>query len=345
MTEVQGVPLNKSSPEREKLVREAKLADELLNALAPGKEPLTKRGLVEYGLTYWPHTYAHTDNDVEAAHQLDQWVDTRPEEERFFLSQVLKMPDQTIAITGASRWQDQGRPVIRLGHRRAAAFMATSSSGILDYVKAPFQAFYVEMPTGLLPLLDHDDTYKDTQGILVQCAYFEHFTINGVPQPPGLRWNWMAMTGDKLIQWQLNRTLHEMLSEDDQNDWQGIGIPLKQYDARVSLLVGRLICGICLSMSDTEEAKLWQVKTETLRPKGAKKAPRGAPTFRVLIDKNLIDFDARPAVAEYLRGQRNSAGIVQVGRYYRAQHYGPGNMQTKIIRVEAHKRGMGAFRK
>ena len=138
---------------RQLAVEQAKAAQKILKDLGPGRV-LTRDALAQLGQEFWPRTYkgaspALKEIDYSAIDCLFQWLKQKVEDgteremaEALFYTELLKMPDQKIATMGAARWVDQGLPIIRLGHKHAAALMATNlSKETLEWVRPPWKAF------------------------------------------------------------------------------------------------------------------------------------------------------------------------------------------------------------
>ena len=69
------------------------------------------------------------------------------------------------------RWAMSGFPVVSLGHRTAAAFMATriKPEDAVDFVRTPWPAFGIKLPTPLLTVDDYG-VVRDATFMLVTCV-------------------------------------------------------------------------------------------------------------------------------------------------------------------------------
>lgn len=301
---------------------------------------LTKDILVQTGKFYWDHIYKGTESseelaDVHAVANFRAWVDQLFVENNQLaeaVAQLSHIPDAMISIMGSSRWVDQGLPTIRFGHKRLAALMATTiSPENLQHVKAPWKAFFIEMPPELLYLVD-DGKQVPVKGILVHTVYHPKAVEN---IPKGLTWNWLALTDTPLTQWSINTPIEMILGLQDVGDyWTDFGIPSEDHDQRVSVLIGRLICAVCLLMSSPDN---FQERPASKNKKGHR-GPAEAPQLRVFTDAQKIDIDVRPAVTAYLEGVRStvpSARTLVMGHFKR-QPYGPNSSLRKVIYVEPY---------
>src|SRR5262245_9941395 len=88
-----------------------------------GDQAVTKSMLAEHGRMFWPHTYQGVSDDTEGSEKFSEYIRvlalTDPDKALLLLA-ALEIPDQIILTIGSCRWFDQGLPVIRLGHKRAA---------------------------------------------------------------------------------------------------------------------------------------------------------------------------------------------------------------------------------
>lgn len=327
-----------------KRIEESKQALENLKTMFPDAVGacVRKEDLVNTGNLFWPWTYKLAKDDDEAnlrANDYVRYLAITDPMGAVMLAESFKVPDQALIMFGSARWVDQGLPVIRLGHKRAAALMATViTKQSVEYVKPPFKAFYIELPDGLLSLRDHDGTDRKASGILVHAIDYKTDLTreDGSVLKAGMRWRYVVLTNTELLQWQLNRTTADLAGlEHQDNDWIGIGLPIEDYDKRVAALVGRLICAVCLMMSSPENVK--EQRKPNPRNKSAKRKTPDAPSYRVFVEGKPIDVDVRPAIAAYLRGERDSPHV----RLLVAGHYKPnlGARLGRVVWVEPYWRG------
>jgi hypothetical protein len=330
-------------------VADAQRATELLKQADPGifARDVTKEMLVTIGQLLWSHTYKLSQNDYDVNPNILDYIETMAIHDpvkALIFGESLKIPDQQVSTFAAARWVDQGLPIIRLGHKRAAAFMATTiGEENVEFIKPPFKAFYIEMPDQLLMLTGHDGEQVSVKGVLVHVM-----NLKGIPMEDGQgdvytedaeRWRWIAITDTSLVQWELNRKLEELAGYNvRENNWDGVGLPIEDYDQRLSMLVGRLICSVCLMMSSPGDLK---VKTQAVsRNKNGKRPLSDAPSYRIFMESKPISIDVRPAIRSYLRGDRDSPSVrLLVRGHWKNQAHGPGHSLRKHIHIEPYWRG------
>lgn len=315
--------------------------------------PFCKKSFAEVGSDVWKHLYKESTGDDDAYERLNDSlrefihnpsVIIHPE-----LMQKLLSPDNIMGIMGAARWVDQGMPVIRLGHRRLGALMATSvPPEMAEDVKPPFKAFFIELPPGMLQIKEGvNDSMVDCQGVMVWAAQYDREVSFHLPKERiGQQlWSWMAVTGKPLIQWQLHRTTRELIEHrelgDVVNDWDAFGFELGDYDNRVTVLINRLICSTCLLMTSKPEDFVEKRERPGVKVKGKKPRKKDAPEFRVFVNTKPITVDVRPALRAFLGGHGGGPPTKQVlvRGHWKRQPYGPRHSLRKRIWLEPFWRG------
>ena len=312
-----------------------------------------KESLMLSGQEYWPLMYKGVTTDEEAEvlfrEKMRDMMAEKPQE-WFSRMEMLRRPDQIIVAGASARWVDQGMPIIKLGHKRAAALMTTSiPTSMLSEVRPPFHAFYIELPNDLLHIEKPESEDKvPIQGIMVHSVEHTGFTGPNATMPPGRYWRWLAVTGSHLTQWLFNRTIEYMVGVGDeekeagQRSWLHYGLPLGDYDKRLGVLIGRMIASLCLLMTLPNE---FQESKSRHKVRGEKKARNGAPEFRLFTERKPIQVDMRPAIRAYLDGTKRHGGggppTVQfmVQGHWRWQPYGPGRAQRRRQWIEPFWKG------
>ena len=323
----------------------AEEADQLLKDLLPEIQArsLTKTDLVILGQEYWEHTYKDLaptlDIDMRAEQRLfDYLQNDLAETDRASAAihmEMLKIPNNYISLMGAARWCDQAFPIVRLGHKRAAALMATSiTEENLEVVRMPWPAFLIELPPDLLHVAGEDGEQLGIHAILVQ-----HMGPQGNDMTSH-RWNWITLTNSSLAQWQISENLQSMLGHVDQpNDWEGFGVGIDDdYDVRLTRLIGRLIAATCLMMSAPYSSM--KQRTERFKVKGQKRPTPDAPSYRIFTAGKPVQVDARPAIRDYLAGKKPISKAPSVRTLVRG-HFKPklGQRLGHVVWVEPYWRG------
>lgn len=303
----------------------------------------SKETLVELGSRYADlYRWAKTDDEVEDVieeHVLE--LEALSPTKAMVFRESMRVPDQVILILGSACWHNSGLPVIRLGHKRAAALMATEiTDQSVEYVKPPFKAFFIELPSDLLHIEDSNGEMRRATGVLVHARTFERrYQWGDKTKEPGTYWNYAILTDHPLIQWKLSRLVEEIAGLSDRgNDWVGVGMPINDYDARVDLLVGRLICSTCIMMSSPDNLK--EKMESTKRNKTGKKPAKNCSVYKVFTERQPINVDARRYVSAYLKGERDSPDVrLMVRGHHKMQAHGPRLTLRKLKWIEPYPRG------
>lgn len=320
-------------------IRRAKLVGEMLCLNGSPTTSIDKEDLVNIGRDFWEFSYKGAKSDDDAMLNLDRHIHamlvTNPSKGTEMLA-LMQLPDFNMIKMSAARWVDQGLPIFKLSHKRAAALMATSVPvSMADDVRPPFKAFYIEMPSDLIKV-EEEGEYRPVKGILVQSCVPTGAYKGMATDLIGKRlWNWRAITGTYLSQWQQYQTMDNLLDENydhlDREAWKDAAAvsharlyDIGPYDEKVSLLINRLIASLCLSLS-SPGTFVEKLSKKDKKPKKGKKKDKKAPNYRVFIESSPVTVDVRPAIQSFLYGKRGSAPSVNflVRGHWRSQPHGP----------------------
>ncbi len=308
--------------------------------IRPTGEPITRDQLARLGKMLWPLSYQEAPSDDEAFTRLASVcqrmvTETPPDSlEWLFANSFLYLPDQQITGFAVARWVDQGLPTLQLTHKYAAALMASSVEKTdLSEVPVPWKAFVIDPPAGMLAIEDPESgALSDIRHILVH-----HMIRDGEPI-----WTYMAYTSGRVSLWQHGVPMGEIVNDglDGEVDWStySFGLKTDDRDARMHLLIGRLIVGVCLALSG---------KDRPLKPVGAGHKYKGdlrtaaEPLQRIFQLGHPITMDCREALSDYIEGRTKKLVSVQslVVGHWKRQPHGPQNSLRKWIWREPFWRG------
>ena len=221
----------------------------------------------------------------------------------------------------AVAWHGCGFPRVHLGHKHAAALMATKTKATsIPDAKAPWDTFMVDVPEGMIEwpvrlfrVSDPDAVVERRMAsirgvaVMVNASGVVLFTIDNNGDPCS------TIVADSV------GALGDF--EDDKP-------PL--------VLCARLVLGVCMEMTSTT------YKGGSLRPQPVKRDPRtGEPrtwTFQLTRD---VKVDCRDAVRAYSQGRTHASPSVQclVRGHWKQQACGKGGSERKNIFVEPYWRG------
>ncbi len=321
-------------------VQRANLAESFLRAAIPKQMllPICKEGFAEMGKSWWPHTFQGTEGlplteqDSGAEANINRYLDALEPDHEIVARQLFQVPDKVVGVVGSARWYDQGMPSIQMGHKLAAALMASSvSKDTLDLIRPPWRAFIIDIPSGLITIDNPSGGAVDLVGVLVWVGF----------NPDGEeRWSYLAWAkAEALSLWVINGQVDQLVDEDAENNWEGIGLTKTQRDDRANILLGRLISGVCLTLSSPDHSM-----TEQRRGKPKRKIGRtgdGPPQYRIFKLVKSINIDCQKSVRDYNDGIGQSPNVrVLVRGHFKGQPYGPKNSLRKVIWREPHWRGL-----
>lgn len=300
----------------------------------------TKQSLLFTGRLLWDVSYKTTGDDMTATNLLFQAVDkgiASGDDPWRLLAQELLVPSQQLAHILSARWCDQGFPQIVIGHKYAAALLATQlSKDVVQRVQPPWRAFFIELPSGLLQIRD-DTNNKDVDltGVLVG-------QLDNTAGDP--RWGFFAITETQVTLWKHGATAEQLLLGDIENVYENASflLPFSSLDERCNALLGRLILNVCLAMSDPDNVTPPKEDKKGKRAKGGNKRKEKEPTVRTYKLGATPQVDCRAQVREYLQTGKISGTVTvqsMVSGHWKHQAYGPQRSLRKNIWVSPYWRG------
>ena len=224
--------------------------------------------------------------------------------------------DASVQFTLRAGWYEGGLPSITMGHKLAASYMATRlPPEVIDEVRAPFPAFLLEIPEGLLTA--HDDT----DGALVN---IRRALVGSDPVING--WCVCAYTDGQSSLWRKHKLLSQLVAKWDPSETvdSPFGLHLDSMDARSIELLGRLI--ICAMLHMTGGAVKQIGKGHGLHQSGASRRAGAKPVSRVFQLCHDVKHDVRQVVRDYVAGAGTKLTTQYLAcGYWKQQHYGPRN--------------------
>ena len=274
------------------------LQKDLFNSLPQEKKSLKldREALMDIGHKVWLHSYKDSSDDGEAFIRL--WDHYR--ETSTVLAGMLLLPCDQITLLGAARWADQGFPQVTMGHKYAAALMATNvPEEMAAEVRPPWPAFIIEIPDGLLPILNAE-TGKEVPLRRVLVHYVHTKNEEGQYSH---KWQYVAFTDENFSIWKHGVGTAELASSNKGGNgvWNGeaFALPVEGLDEATSLLLGKLIVNVCLAMSDPSNVKT--------RPEngsvGSVPKNRTNKIRSFKLGKEIV-LDARQALNDFIHGRK-----------------------------------------
>lgn len=257
-----------------------------------------------------------------------------------------------------ARWGELAFPRIQTSHSFAAKLLATTvSRKEIPFIEAPWPAFLLEIPEGLLPIATKDGTMSHVTRVLVNTSFLPtmwggetwwslEFTGKGIEihRAGRIEESFDLSTAKELkeavplIQLPDSFGLQEkdLALEDPEDVWTGYN---RSQEERVCLLATRLVLGACILMTDKAKFREREVRLQP-RLANLRKRLGKEPVARVFTIGQPVKIDFRPVVEDYLTGGLRSLCVQSlVAGHHKYQPHGPSNTLRKWIFVEPYWRG------
>jgi hypothetical protein len=292
-------------------------------------KPPTREEIAMTGLVLWPITYKGAEeDDYKAFDGLMRWAESQ---DNLMVQASVLIPSEQISLMGSARWADQAFPRFIMSHTYASALMATGiTEDVVEHVRAPYKAFMIDVPDGLLSTVDTSTgTESKIKFILV------HHMETGTGRP----WQYIAYTDSAIHMWRHGVDTKNLCEPDlPENKWEGCSFiaPKDERDDRVSALIGRLIVGVCLAA--IEPSNVRPTSHHASKPSPEQMRPSDIRTFKL---GKPVKFDCRKAINEYVTGRRHGPPTVRtlVRGHWRTQRHGPQLSLKKVIWLQPFWRG------
>jgi hypothetical protein len=304
---------------------------------------MSRDELVELGKAGWRQSYRWHRSDDAAFAELEKAalqavkIGQEPTASNVLntirAGSFLYLPMEQTIMFWAARWADQGFPVVQMGHKYAAALMATAVTVDEEDIRPPWHALYILVPSKLLYVRD-PSTGKNHEVTAVSAQHM----VNDEGEK---RWSYVIHSGPISL-WRHGVLVHEMLEADVTSgvDWStySFNVDVDPEDERTYSLVQRLILNICLAMSHPDNVKPLG-KSSKLAPSEIRRHPE--PLVRTYQVGKPIKLDCRSAIHDFVTGKRRSGPVVQVlvRGHWKSQPHGPKRAYRKRIWIEPYWRG------
>lgn len=238
----------------------------------------------------------------------------------------------------AGKWAMTGFTTVNIGHRHAAALMATSipPEELQPRVRLPWPAFAVRLPTGLLGV----DGLDGQRSEAVLLTVFETSLTTG-NQPCVAYTVWTEATPNSPIHLTLWGVvpIAKLLDLDLPYIDRESSYEKSDVDFRTDLMTRRLLVGLCLELSDPESLR--ERRVSTVAKHRAKQRPADSlPDYRLFELRRSINVDVTAAIRAYcLQGDRHPTVQSLVRGHWKQQPHGPQRSLRRLIHVEPYFRG------
>ncbi len=283
---------------------------QLKTTMQVGPVKITKEILLDVGRGLWAQSYGRTSDDAGAFVALVDWAERTG---NVGLAATLRLPSDQITALGAARWVDQGAPSIVIGHKYAAALMATQlPPWALASFRLPWRSMVIELPDGMLPVMGERGELSLRRVMLQEIETAE-----------GLTYQYVAHTDDTTTIWAHGVAIGDLAAATavDAGTWEGLELaaPLEDQDKRTQAMLGRLMVNVALALTDPANVRAHaSCGSVGSVGKGARE-----PKFRQFKLIRDVKVDARQAIDDYVKGRtKGGRGPLSVASLVRG-HWKP----------------------
>jgi len=264
------------------------------------------------------------------------------------------------------RWAMAGLPVVTLGHRTAAALMATriKPDDAEEFVRAPWPAFAIRLPVPMLTV-DDEGVLRDANLVLVTSIPREQVGPNDELQG-GDRWWYKLVAVDHeplpgsermppdmigflggLNLWGFNTPTRYLATADssDEEGWTRWGLrETISSDQRSDQMARSLIIACCLYLSGDPLSRAARGEGEskvtiTTRSRSQRDGDE-LPGYTEHEIRSAITINLHHAIRDYVHhGGGTPAVQTLVAGHWKRQAFGTGRTERRIIHVHPYWRG------
>ena len=248
----------------------------------------------------------------------------------------------------AAQWAHYGYPTLLSGHKFAAALMATKAHvDSMDEIHVPWLAFRCIVPDGLVDLDGEPIDRIMISRRVARSSDGTPFKDDGAPDTPTqVLWAMeLYQNGGKGSRLHFyDDSLHGLLTEGseyaitaDSDGSSPLGQDKRASAERLHVLAQRYVLGLLITVQ--QHPKFGGAAERPVPPVSRRRD--GPPNHRTFMLGHPIDVDCRPAVRNYLQGDRRSPPSVQswVIGHWKRQVIGIGRSGRKLIWVQPYWRG------
>jgi hypothetical protein len=291
----------------------------------------------EVGRQYNGGEYPKSDHEM-----LDYSLDYAEQIGSRVLTSALTLPPFQLRWIWAGRWYDQGMPRVVWEHSRFPEMLMASSAdpSTLDLARPPWRAFLVDLPRDLM------FTKSTIAGEMV--ALQQVIVLYTETQHDERVWAFMAegpdAEGISVELWRHGMPTEKLL-ETGEEFYNPLYIhSLEKRDDRLFVLLGRLLVGLSLTLSDpTKMREAKNTKGRRGVTASAKKKRRTKPITRNYVIGAPTKLKVREALTEFVetgrvrRRAEVSPGVKTLVRgHWKMQPYGPKQSLRKLIHREPY---------
>lgn len=239
-------------------------------------------------------------------------------------------PDTRRICVWAAEWSRLAFPTVQMPHKYAAALMCTAVPPLDDEdIKPPWPYFLVNVPNGLLPMVNDDGARFEVDRIM--CVHYEG------------RWSVHALTRDVMLSmpWKSTAFMREVHPNPNavEHAFDKHQEALVGCDERVLFCIGRLILNLSIAFSDPSNVR--QIGKGHSRTRGSNPSDRVPDLTQLIFELGKpVVVDCREHLRAYVLGDRAKLAVrVLVRGFWRNQPHGPASSLRRRQWIEPYWKG------
>lgn len=229
--------------------------------------------------------------------------------------------DNAIQAVSMTTWRRCGMPHLIVGAKRTAYYGATRLTTDVEFLP-PWPAFLLSINTDVT-FLTAEGVERPLRNVLV--TYHESGT-----------WHALRLRGSVTLglpfSWRFdnctNEWFHPAASEE------------QDHNRRAYVILMQIVGGIALEFQAHPDVTEAALKRSSSKSSKLKHGPLLGLSDKTYVFAEDVVVDARPVITDFMSKGGKSPTVRSFTRpHARRQHYGPGNSQVKVIRIEGFWRG------
>lgn len=268
---------------------------------------------------------------------MDHALSYAAQHESPLMGALLQLPPVQLRFGWAARWYEQAMPRIVWSDQHFPEMLMASNAdpSVIELVRPPWSAFLIDLPRGLL-FSDSPLTHQRDELV--------HILVQTIEREDGeLVWIFMAEGRKGCELWRHGLSTSQILSLDESMLSELYSDEMTAEDMRVLTLLGRLIVGVCLTLSDPTNVR--EAKRTKKSRSHSRRSKNAVPLTRNFILGKPISLRCRATLQEWVKkGTRKgvSPNVQTLVRgHWKMQPHGPANSLRKLIHLTPFWRGVG----
>jgi hypothetical protein len=288
---------------------------------------ITANGRALWDVTYRGLEPNDPERDTTATARLIQHVRALPDTENHrVLKLAASLPTTVQDLTAQAHWLDSCCPILTVGHRAAAAMIATSVPDSFE-LQCPWPCLLVEVPDKLIEIMDP----RTERPFWVRYCLVRRSLYEGEPL-----WSLIAtgdgtqqLAGTRMVSTRRLLSESERLNFIDDRELNALEHRLDTQTQRAIICLVRLVANMLIVATEPRFQGSGQPSMRQLGKHRA--AVRGGPDHRRFVVHAPVDIDLREHVRHFVRtGRRLPAAASHVPGHWRRVACGANHSERRI---------------